>query len=244
MTLYYFICIKTPWLGLSTRLTAAGWNTAQAHRRQMTIAERAAENRDCAVHIRHLKSGVECSMGNGLKTRAECLEQYGSDYRIQQAIQEGKLFRVGRGIFSEKPNVPDLVVLCFQYPNAILTMHSAFYLYHLTDEIQDKYDLATDRNSAKIPDPRVHQYFYPSDFFRDGVETMDYHGYAISIYSRERMLIELLRYKSKLPFDQYKEILLNYRRIFPSLDMQQIQYLALAAPKRDKIMERLQLEVL
>jgi len=58
------------------------------------------------------------------------------------------------------------------------------------------------------------------------------------------MLIELLRYKSKLPFDYYKEILLNYRKILPLLDMQAIQDYAYDAPKSGKVMETLQMEVL
>ena len=36
-----------------------------------------------------------------MKTRAECLEKYGSDYFIEKKIEEGKLFKVGKGIYSE-----------------------------------------------------------------------------------------------------------------------------------------------
>ena len=64
------------------------------------------------------------------------------------------------------------------------------------------------------------------------------------IYSRERLLIELLRYKSKLPFDLYKEVLLSFRKIITQLNMQDIQDYAMAAPKRKMIMEALQMEVL
>ena len=72
----------------------------------------------------------------------------------------------------------------------------------------------------------------------------DYKGYQIPVYNRERMLIELLRYKSKLPFDYYKEILLNYRKIMPQLDIQAIQDYAMDSPKSGKIMKTLQMEVL
>ena len=58
------------------------------------------------------------------------------------------------------------------------------------------------------------------------------------------MLIELLRYKSKLPFDYYKEVLLYDRRIMPQLNIQMIQDYACEAPKSGKIMETLQMEVL
>ena len=61
---------------------------------------------------------------------------------------------------------------------------------------------------------------------------------------KERMLAELIRYKSKLPYDYYKEIVLNYRRILPTLDVQEIQGLTLAAPKSNKVFEVLQAEVL
>ncbi len=76
-----------------------------------------------------------------------------------------------------------------------------------------------------------------------GVETMQYEGYPISIYSVERMLIELIRYKSKLPFDYYKEIILNYRKRMPRLDVQAIQDYAMASPKNNKILETLLMEV-
>lgn len=58
------------------------------------------------------------------------------------------------------------------------------------------------------------------------------------------MLIEVLRYKSKLPFDYYKEIVLHYRKILPQLDIQKIQDYALIAPKSNKIIETLQMEVM
>ena len=179
-----------------------------------------------------------------MRSRAECLSEYGSDYMIQQKVDAGELFRVGKAVYSEEKDVPELAVLAFQYPHAVVTMNSAFYMHGLTDVIPDKYDLATERNAAKIRDKRVKQYFYPSDFFDQGIEATDYRGFPIRIYDKERMLIELLRYKSKLPFDYYKEILLNYRRMMPQLDMQALQDYAYNAPKSGMIMETLQMEVL
>lgn len=179
-----------------------------------------------------------------MKNRAECLAKYGSDYKIQKKVDAGELFRVGRALYSEDKYVPELAVLAYQYPNAVVTMNSAFYIHGLTDVIPDEYDLATDRNAAKIRASKVKQYFNPSGFFEQGVETVDYQGYPIRMYNKERMLIELLRYKSKLPFDFYKEVVLNYRKIMPKLDMQAVQDYAYEAPRSGKILESLQMEVL
>ena len=179
-----------------------------------------------------------------MERRAACLEHCGSDYGLRQQVKAGRLYRVERGIYAEEPSVPELAVLAAKYPKAILTMGTAFYLHGLTDTLPCAYDLATDRDAAKISDRRVKQYFYPSDFFEAGAEMADYKGYPIRIFGLERMLIELIRYKTKLPFDFYKEIILRYRKRLPQLDLQLVQDLALAAPKRGKILETLQLEVL
>ena len=179
-----------------------------------------------------------------MKRRADCLNEYGSDYMIQKKIDAGELFKIGKGVYSEDAYVPELAILSYQYPDAVVTMRNAFYIHGLTDVIPDGYDLSTDRNASKIHDKRVKQYFAPSTFFRQGTEKIDYKGYPVRVYSKERMLIELLRYKDKLPFDYYKEILHEFRKILPQLDMQAIQDYAYEAPKNAKIMKALQTEVL
>lgn len=176
-------------------------------------------------------------------SQADCVKEYGSQYNVGKLLDEGKLFKVDRGVYSEQEHVPALAILMFKYPKAVVTMKTALYIHGLTDVIPDIYDLATDRNAAKITDKRVKQYFYPSETFEEGVEDYDYRGYKIRIYSRERMLAEVIRYKSKLPFDLYKEVILNYRRIMPTLNIQEIQDHAMALPKSGRILEILQSEV-
>ena len=94
-----------------------------------------------------------------MKTRAECLEKYGSDYFIEKKIEEGELFKVGRGIYSKKKYVPEIAMFVYKYPNAVVTMKNAFYFHGLTEVIPDECDLATTRDDTKIKDERVKQYF-------------------------------------------------------------------------------------
>ena len=175
--------------------------------------------------------------------RQDCLKKYGSDYFIQKNLEEGSLFRIDKNVYSKKKNIPELAVLAFKYPKAVVTMSTAFYIYNLTDVITDGYDFATDRDATKISDKRITQYFIPSQLFSKGIETINYRGYQISIYSKERMLVELIRFRSKLPYDYYKEIILNYRKIMPTLNIQLIQEYAMVAPKSSMILEILQREV-
>ena len=179
-----------------------------------------------------------------LLSRADCIARFGSDYYTKQQIKAGKLFRIDKGAFSEKPYVPEIALLSWKYPHAVVTMLSAFYHYGLTDLIPDVCDLATHMDSAKIHDPRVHQHFLPGYFLSVGAVREEIQGFSVRIYSRERMLIELIRFKNKLPYDLYKEVLLNYRKILPQLNIQDIQDIAMSAPKHAVVMAILESEVL
>lgn len=176
--------------------------------------------------------------------KADCIKKYGSKYNISKVMEEGGLYRVDRGVYSENKYVPELSLLSFKYPNAIITMRNAWFIHGLTDVVPEEYDFATDRNAAKITDKRIKQFFYPKEILTLGVIEMDYQGYKIKIYNKERMLVELIRYKSKLPFDYYKEIILKYRQIMPNLDIRKVEDYVMASPKKDLIIKRLQLEVL
>ena len=176
-------------------------------------------------------------------SRAECIRRYGSDYLIQKRIDAGELFRVDKGIYSEQEYVPELALLSYKYPRAVITMNTAFYLYGLTDEVPDLCTMATKRSATPIADSRVKQYFMREELLEIGATTMEYKGYDLLIFERERMLIELVRYKSKLPYNYYKEILGNYRRWLPRLNTESIRDYAERMPKSDMILRTLRTEV-
>ena len=176
-------------------------------------------------------------------TYKECKEKWSSNYQIKKQIAAGSLFQIEKGIYSDTPDVSTLAVISTKYPKAIFTMDSAFYYHELTDVIPDEYHIATDKHSIYISDKRIRQYYIPSDILNTGVTTMTRRDATIRIYDKERMLIELLRYKNKLPFDYYKEILGNYRSLIYELDIERIQQYAATFPKTKMISEALDAEV-
>lgn len=173
----------------------------------------------------------------------QCLEKYGSKYNINKLVLEGKLYKQEKGIYSDVKYVPEHQIISMKYPKAIFTLNSAFYYHQLTDVIPEKYYLATSRGASKITDSRVNQIFENSQEIMLGAEMCMYGDVEILMYNKERMLVELLRNKNKLPYDYYKEILLNYRKIIYDLDIPLIQDIAIALPKSRMIMDELQEEV-
>lgn len=173
----------------------------------------------------------------------ECIEKFGSKYYIKKLVSEGNLYQLEKGIYSEQKYVPEYQIISRKYPKAIFTLNSAFYYHRLTDVIPDKYYLATRRGGSKIADKRVVQIFENSEAINFGAEMISYGNSEIYMYNKERMLVELLRNKNKLPFDYYKEIIGNYRKIIGELDIPMIQDMAMELPKSRMIMEALQMEV-
>lgn len=173
----------------------------------------------------------------------ECMEKYQNDYQIRKAIEKGELFQLEKGVYSDKEYVSHLEICSKKYPDAVLTMNSAFYHYNLTDTIPERSYLATDRDATKIKDERVKQCFVPEKVLELGVKSVPNVDYELKIYSKERMLIELVRHKTKLPYDYYKEIIGNYRKLVHELDIQEIEELAAEFPRSKKIMQMLQDEV-
>jgi len=177
-------------------------------------------------------------------TYDECLKKYKTNHFIKKALKENKLNKIEKGIYSENKNIPVLEIITKKYPKAILTMNTAFYYHGLTDVIPDEYYLATKDCSKKLVDKRIKQIYVPERLFELGKEEGTNNGIKYLIYNKERMLIELLRFKNSLPFNYYKEIINNYREIINELNIAEIEKYAKLFPKSKMILETLKKEVL
>ena len=173
----------------------------------------------------------------------ECIEKYKTDYEIRKQLANGSLVRVRKGVYSDNDNERELEVISKVHPDAVFTLNSAFYYHGLTDTIPRTYYLLTNKNYTKIKDKRITQLFDNNDSLKIGVETKLHNGTEIRIFNRERMIVELIRNKSKFPFDYYKEIIANYRKLIYELDIQAIQEYACQLPKTRLVLDTLQLEV-
>ena len=176
-------------------------------------------------------------------TFKESVAKYGNQYQTEKRVQDGEIFRLEAGVYSTEKYVPEEAILMKKYPKAVLSGDYAFYFHNLTDVAPDDFTLATSSKAAKIPDPRVKQQFVRDDLLYLGAKQEIVDGYSIIVYDRERMLIELLRNKHCLPYDYYKEIISNYRKIIIDLEIWRIQEYADIFPKSKLIHKALAEEV-
>ena len=179
-----------------------------------------------------------------LFTYEECIEAYKNYYQMRKQIAEHNLFKIESGIYSNVEYVPVSQVIMKKYPEAVFTLNSAFYYQRLTDTIPQKYYIQTDKDASKITDERIKQCFDNCRSMSLGVETIKYNSDDIKVFSKERLLIELIRNRTKFSFDYYKEIIGSYRKLIHDLDFQTIEEFANALPKTALVMNTIQREVL
>jgi predicted transcriptional regulator of viral defense system len=155
-------------------------------------------------------------------TYQEAVKKYGTQYKLGLAIKKGEIKKVEPGVYSFGEE-GEVGLIATRYPKAVFTMDTAFYFHDLSDVVPEKWHLATKRTAGRISDPSIKQYFESDRFFGIGAEEKEISGCRVRVYDRERMLIELVRRKSSLSFDYYKELIASYRRISEKLDMDKLE---------------------
>ena len=95
----------------------------------------------------------------------ECIDKYGSDYRLKKEILSGNIFMKEKGIYSTRRNISDIEVIMSKYPKAVFTDKSAYYYHSLTDVIPDYFHLGTKREDSRIRDSRVKQSFLKDEIW-------------------------------------------------------------------------------
>ena len=100
------------------------------------------------------------------------------------------------------------------------------------------------KSRFKYNNKSITQYYFDLNILNIGKTNFNYNGSIIPIYNKERLLIELIRYKNKLPYDYYKEIINYYRKNLEQIDMSLVLDYLSAFPKENKILRTIQTEVI
>lgn len=177
-------------------------------------------------------------------TYQQCIEIYGSDYNIRKMIKNGKLYQQEKGVYSDKKSCSMLDVIAAKYPQAVFSGRSAYYYHGLTDEIPEKYYISTKRSATRIKNDKIKQSFVSDDIYDFGIEAIKYQGSVIHIYSKERLLVDLIRFRAKYPMGFYKGAVRAYRQIAEELDYFDIEEYAEHFSNGKNIISAIQMEVL
>ena len=86
-------------------------------------------------------------------------------------------------------------------------------------------------------------YFVPKTTGMLGVVNKELHGMNLRIFDKERLLIETVRHKTKMPLDLYREVIGNFRKIVHILYPAKMQDYIEMFPKKNVIFQTIKNEV-
>ncbi len=187
-------------------------------------------------------------MDRGGIVKTADLENAGFGYRkLQKLLEEGFLKKLKNGYYTlYKDGKSDDERVRILFPDGILTMTSALYVYGFIDEKPDHYSIAIDKNVSrsrfKIEDPKVVPYYVEKCALDFGVTKAEFGGGEMNIYTPERLLCEILKYESKLDkqiVDKAVDKFVDKYRSQSKIDMLMLMESAVRRQVKVKIQTRL-----
>ena len=174
------------------------------------------------------------------------LKKQGYDSRIiKNKIIDGELYKIDNGLYSTEKYVSEEAIISKKYPKSIITLLTAFYRYGYTDYISDNIYISIPKNYSKINKPNVDVFINEEKYYELGIEYYTDNGIKIKTYDLEKLLIELIKYKNKIPYEQYKEIINNYRKNINNIDFNKLLgYLKILGKKYEYIKEIIHKEIM
>lgn len=165
-----------------------------------------------------------------------------SAYQIKKMVNDKKLFFVKKGVYSTEEEFDYFEMITKKHPNAIFTLQTAAYIYGLTKTLGDTYYVATKQKDRKFKEKFIKQIFMTDSLYEIGINNMTYKQHNIKSYDLERLLIEVVRNKTNLDNDVYREIINGYSKLSRLLNKRKLEEY-LPKFKNPKIIERINKEV-
>lgn len=155
---------------------------------------------------------------NGGTLRMSAALRAGVDRRTLYTMRDdGVLTQLSRGVYrlaSLPPlGAPDLVTACARIPNGVVCLISALAFHELTTQIPHAVDIAVARGASapRIDYPPVSVHWFSGHAFTSGIETPLVDGRPIRIYSAEKTLADVFKYRNKLGMEVALEALKAWR---------------------------------
>ena len=170
----------------------------------------------------------------------DLLDKGENEYSIREALKDGRLHLVERGFYSTEPDpILDEAFFCLKYKGAIITGLSAYDYYDLTDLIPEKIYLACPQHTFPYRREEIVQSYMSPAYFDVGAVYVDTPTGKIRIYSLERMLIETIRLKERMPAELFYEVIASFRIRKEELDFYSLISYAKAFKNGKTILKRI-----
>ena len=154
----------------------------------------------------------------GVLSTAKALKHGIQPRTLYKLRDSGKLEQLSYGLYrlAELPPLehPDLVTVALRVPQGVLCLISALAFHELTTEIPHEIYLALERGTEppRVKEIPLRYFWFSSEPFNKGIEVHQLDGVSVRIYSPEKTLADLFKYRYKLGIDVALEALRFYKQ--------------------------------
>jgi len=127
--------------------------------------------------------------------------------QLYSLLKEGRIERLSRGLYrvTNAPALsePDLIAVAMRVPKGVICLISALSFHHLTTQVPHAVDVAIQRGQPlpRIDYPPTNTYQFSGNAFRRGIETHVIDGVKVRIYSAEKCVADIFKYRRQLGLD-------------------------------------------
>ena len=128
----------------------------------------------------------------------------------------GELEQHARGVFRRGlPSLgePDLATVAKRVPHGVLCLISALAFHRMTTQVPHRVQLALPRTARrpKLDYPPLQIFHFSESSFHAGIETHSVDGVPMRVYSPEKTLADVFKYRNKIGMDVAIEAVRTYR---------------------------------
>jgi predicted transcriptional regulator of viral defense system len=135
---------------------------------------------------------------------------------LAHLLEQGRIERVERGLYrwveAEPLGYEEWLVVAHRVPRGVICLLSAAHFHHLTTFVPGEVQVALPNKSwrPRLSFPPVRYFYFSGEAYRYGVEEHRLEGGSLRVYSAEKTLADLLRYRNKLGREIFLEALKTY----------------------------------
>ncbi|MCR4798105.1 MAG: type IV toxin-antitoxin system AbiEi family antitoxin domain-containing protein [Lachnospiraceae bacterium] len=154
---------------------------------------------------------------HGLAKSSE-ISALGVDFRrIQKFVEEGSLTRVKNGYYTTSSlDFSEEELITALFPDGILTLESAAHYYGYLEKRPYHWKIAISKNVSKsrfkLDYPIVDPSYTEEEVLALGVQDAELKGGRMKIYTRDRLICDILKYEEKMTREDFQACAFAYIR--------------------------------
>ena len=153
---------------------------------------------------------------NGYGKLKEMKSEHIHTRAISKAVENGEIIKIKPGLYKlidyRWDDLSSFRDICMANNKAVICLTSAAAYHGLTTFLPSRINIATPHNSIKfkLEYPVLKQFYFSPIQYNTGIEIIETSSGNFKIYSKEKTIVDLFRYRNKIGEDIFYESLKNY----------------------------------